>query len=96
MFLDAAIGKDLMRGMLHAHLLHDAIQKHSGSSTQAMSVDHGSIRSLELIAQTYHVLANSFPIMLQNLEEKGWKIGDEFVTIEPSNAVRLRIQKERT
>jgi hypothetical protein len=85
-----------MRGMLHAHLLHDAIQKHSGSSTQAMSVDHGSIRSLELIAQTYHVLANSFPIMLQNLEEKGWKIGDEFVTIEPSNAVRLRIQKERT
>lgn len=75
-FKNNSSGEDLIRGMLHAHVLHQ----------------QGSVHNpLEKIATSYDVVRGKSNGLLEGMKNMGWKTGTEFTSVESSKARRLTI-----
>jgi hypothetical protein len=83
-FLEDATGEDLIRGMIHAYLVRRQTQAQENAVEFASEVD--------VITQSHEQVREQFPIMLQDMQARGWKTGTEFTTIENSTARRLTIE----
>lgn len=69
-------GEDLIRGMLHAHILHD---------------QYSSDQPMEAVALSYSVVRKTMDDLLDGMHEEGWKTGIEFTSIESSKARRFDV-----
>lgn len=72
-------GEDLIRGMLHAHTLH---QRFAGSEQRP---------PMEAISQSYVFVRESSDALLEAMHDKGWKTAAEFTSIESSKARRYDV-----
>jgi hypothetical protein len=75
-FKDNSTGEDLIRGMLHAHILHQQGSNHD---------------PLEKIATSHGVARGKSDVLLERMKQEGWKTGTEFTSVESSKARRLTI-----
>jgi Vitamin B6 photo-protection and homoeostasis len=85
LFLDGASGIDQVKGLYHALLL----QQQSFDSKHVH--DQSSKTSLELIRETYTIVNETFPYLIQHLHTLGWNTATEVTSIEPRNAKRIKI-----
>ena len=75
-FKNDCTGEDLIRGMLHAHILHQ----------------HDSVHNLsETITTSYDIAQRKSDGLLEGMKKMGWKTGTEFTSVESSKAYRLTI-----
>ena len=79
-FLKDAQGQDLIRGMFHAYLLRQLMQK--DPSGDANNIDKLAYSEVEEI----------FPRFYDELQGNGWKTDTELTTVEGSKARRLEIE----
>ena len=75
-----ASGYDLVKGMLHAHMLY------YHSCTGATQKDH------DFICSKYHELQNNWDQIRLNLSGAGWRMENEGSSVEDSNAFRIQLQ----
>lgn len=80
-FLKDAEGTDLVRGMLHAHILRTMLLSSSGHT-----------KASDLIKTSYGEMISSIDEFMKALEMHGWEISTETVTVEAGEAKRLQIQ----
>jgi len=69
-------GEDLIRGMLHAHVLHQRF---------------ADVESLEAVSMSYLVVVDSMASLIEGMHERGWKTATEFTSIESSKARRYDV-----
>ena len=79
-FYDAS-GDDLIRGMLHAHLLH-----YNESTSLAVPCD-------DIIDVKYQELQHCWGQLKANLEESRWRLEGDGTCVEDSSAYRIQIYK---
>jgi hypothetical protein len=79
-FLKDAQGQDLIRGMFHAYLLRQRMQK--DPSGNANTIDK----------RAYSEVDEIFPRFFEELQGHGWKTATELTTVEGSKARRLEIE----
>ena len=85
-FMDQATGADLVKGMMHAWIMRDAIRA-SESTSESMS--HGdALQRRRVVRQR---VAEEFPIFLEELKDAGWTTDTNSTNIEPRRAVRLAV-----
>lgn len=70
-------GEDLIRGMLHAHILRERFANKGDA--------------LEAISLSYRLAQKSTDSLLNEMHEQGWKTATEFTSIESSKARRLEV-----
>ena len=75
-FQQEATGEDLIRGVLHAHLLRNQM------------VD---LAPLEAVSASYGIASGTIDALLEEMKNKGWKTGTEYTSVESSKACRLSI-----
>jgi hypothetical protein len=94
-FTKNADGADLVKGMLHAYLLHHYCNGENASENvnTSMSVSISAAARIHAIAETHRQATEQFPVLLKGLEEQGWTTGTNVTTVEPSNARRLVIDQ---
>ena len=80
-FLKDAEGKDLIRGMLHAHILRAMLISGSGQE-----------QASDLIKTSYGEMISLIGEFMKALEMHGWEISTETVQVEAGEAKRLQIQ----
>jgi hypothetical protein len=90
-YLDVATGSDLIRGMLHAHLLQE-FAKGQLSFPGVDWKDDNDDDSWKLIQASHSMMQEMAPTLLQELEQAGWKIGTEYVSLESGRGYRFAIQ----
>ena len=83
-YLENASGLDVIRGMLHAHVLRSILQRDIVLPTNA-TMSQGLIKS------SHGLMAESSDALIEALEKAGWDIGIETIQVEAGSAVRLRI-----
>ena len=71
-------GDDLIRGLLHAHVLH---QRYAGDEPT------------EAISLSYHVVRENIAALLEGMHKVGWKTATEFTSIESSKARRFAVME---
>jgi len=79
-FLKDAEGTDLIRGMLHAHIL------------RAMLTSSGQKQESDLIKVSHVEMLSLVEAFVEALEKNGWEISTETVQVEAGEAKRLQIQ----
>lgn len=77
-YLHDASGEDLVKGMLHAHLLH---YRQSASLLVGQN---------DLIGENYEELLENWEQLKVELEECGWRIGQENTWVEHNTAYRIQ------
>lgn len=82
-FQHDADGEDLIRGMLHAHILH----------RQGCCCSGSSCRPLDSIANSYEEVRRRSEALLEGMKSTGWKTETEFASVESSKARRLTIHQ---
>jgi uncharacterized phage protein gp47/JayE len=85
-FMDQATGADLVKGMMHAWIMREAIRA-SGSTSESLS--HGDALQRRRVVQQR--VAEEFPIFLEELKDAGWTTDTNSTNIEPRRAVRLAV-----
>lgn len=70
-------GEDLIRGMLHAHVLH-----HRFAEAES---------PLEAISSSFQVVKKKTDSILEGMHKKGWKTATEYTSIESSRARRYDV-----
>jgi hypothetical protein len=75
-FKDDSAGEDLIRGMLHAHILRQQGSNHD---------------PLKKVAISHDVARDKIEALLEGMKQEGWKTGTEFTSVESSKARRLTI-----
>ncbi|CAB9514261.1 Protein root UVB sensitive [Seminavis robusta] len=82
-FQEHATGEDLIKGMLHAYLLH-----HEGQ----LGETHADHHHLSAIKHSYQTVQETFPELKEELERHGWMTGTDVTSVEPADAYRLNIE----
>ena len=86
-YLDNASGLDVIRGMLHVHILRSILQREIVMTTNA-ATPRDSIKT------SHGLMAESFDAFMEALEKGGWDTGAATIQVEAGSAVRLRIDRE--
>jgi Vitamin B6 photo-protection and homoeostasis len=85
-FLDSAVGDDVILGMLHGFMLHKQQQQ---QTSEVKPFDDAAI------AVSYRQAKTKFPLFLSQLHAAGWNTGTDVTNIEPGSAVRLAIAPQK-
>jgi hypothetical protein len=75
-FRTGTSGAELLQAMLHAHLLNGM------PSSSNMSPSDSVVASL-------HIAKRQIPLLIKDMEAKGWRISSEAFIIEPRDAIRF-------
>jgi Vitamin B6 photo-protection and homoeostasis len=83
-FQEHATGDDVIKGMYHAYQLHNFWL--AGGSQMMME------NEILAISQSYQIVQERFPALLEDLHKNGWMTGTDVTNIEPSDGYRVSIE----
>ena len=91
-YRDDASGIDVIRGMLHAHMLHAL-----STSSLTLTINTDANRCAEetatdvIVQQSYQSMRDHADALLQGLEATGWKTDAELVSVDTGRGHRFRL-----
>jgi hypothetical protein len=96
-FLESATtGRDLIMGVLHAHLLRTMLQSRSHeadlSREHSRPLDQNDAVFLTMIRESYHQALQCEPLLLAQLQSVGWDVSA--TRVEAAGSVRLFVTRD--
>ena len=88
-FLEAAVGDDVILGVLHAYWAHHELQQQQTLTTN----DPSPLYTAIVAGSSYERAKVTFPTFLAQLHAAGWNTGTDMTNVEDGSAIRLAIDR---